>query len=230
MTKTALLATSAMLALSAGTASAATNTMFVRGVAPHHVVFGVTPGSGTLYDQNINDNGVGIVSQNFNSSVSIYDSQGADDFTVPKGHTWTIKEVDVSGVYFNGSGPATSEEVQFYKDKGGLPSGKALADCKNIVGADSGGSFAIKIPKGCKVKLGAGHYQVSVIANLGGVGAGGEWGWLTNNEVAKDPAAWQNQGGGFGICPTWGVMTTCIGAAGEGGDFAFALKGKDKKS
>jgi len=229
MTKTVLLATSAMLALSAGTASAAQqNTMFVRGAAPHHVIFGVTPGSGTLYDQNIADNSIGIVSQNFNSSVAQYDSQGADDFTVPKGHTWIIKEVDATGVYFNGSGPATSENVQFYKDKGGLPAGSPVAECDNIVGADSGGSFAIKIPKGCKVKLGAGHYQVSVIANLGGVGAGGEWGWLTNNTVHKDPSVWQNQGGGFGICPTWGNQINCIGNVGQGGDFAFALKGKDK--
>jgi hypothetical protein len=227
MTKTVLLATSAVLALSGGDACAtAQNTAIVRGVAPHHVIFGVAPGSKTLYDQNIGDSSVGIASQNLESSVSQYDSQGADDFTVPTGHTWIVKEVDATGVYFNGSGPATSENVQFYKDKGGLPKGKPLAECDSVIGSDTLGVFAITLPKKCKVSLPAGHYQVSVAANLNG---GGEWAWLTNNTVVGDPAAWQNEGGGFGFCPTWDVMTTCFGDVGEGGDFAFALKGMDEK-
>ena len=66
----------------------------------------------TLYDQNSNDTGSAINSQNYTSSTfSAYDDQGADDFTIPKGEHWTITEVDVTGQYFNGTGRATSEDV-----------------------------------------------------------------------------------------------------------------------
>ncbi|HEV8692354.1 MAG TPA: hypothetical protein VGQ91_18760, partial [Ideonella sp.] len=47
---------------------------------------GVKPAQGpdaTLYDQNNDDNGIGIVSQNFEATFDAYDAQGADDFAVP---------------------------------------------------------------------------------------------------------------------------------------------------
>src|ERR1700731_3221642 len=69
-----------------------------------------------LYNQNSNDEGIAIVSQNFTSGSSgaVFDSQGADDFVVPAGHKWTVGEVDVTGVYSNGKGPASSENVFFF--------------------------------------------------------------------------------------------------------------------
>jgi hypothetical protein len=38
-------------------------------------------------------------------------------------------------------------------------------------------------------------------------------------------AAWQNPGGGFGVCPNWASLEGCLG---YGPDLLFALKGKDK--
>jgi len=176
-----------------------------------------------LYNQNDNDALVGIVSQNFETDFDAYDSQGADDFKVKTGVTWKVKEVDVTGVYFNGSGLAVSENVTFYKDAGGLP-GAIKKAYTGVVGADNGtGSFAITLPTA--TKLLSGKYWVSVQANMD-FGVGGEWGWETRTLQHKNPAAWQNPGDGFATgCTTWGNMQTCIGPLGEGPDFMFALQG-----
>ncbi len=220
MTKTVLLASAAILVMG-GAASAATHPSLVAHVPAHHVVSGVAPGSTTLYDQNGNDNGVGLVSQNFESTFDAYDAQAADDFQVPSGHKWKVKEVDVTGVYFNGYGPATSVNIFVYKNKGGLP-GSLKTECDNVnIANDAGGSFTIKLPKSCKISLKAGTYWLSVQANLA-FSQGGEWGWEGNSVQTGNAYAWQNPGGGFGLCTTWG--TECLG---YGPDFMFALKGKD---
>jgi hypothetical protein len=222
MNKTVLLAAAAVLAISAGSASAAGPVVSSKGFDVHATRL-TTPSAGlkVLYSQNSNNGGTGIVSQQFGSSYPQLFSQGADDFIVPTGSTWKVKEVDVTGVYFNGPGPATSENVYFYKDKRGLP-GALKTSYMNIVGADNGGSFTIKIPT---TRLRAGHYWVSVQANLAFAGgAGGEWGWEDTTAVLNNPSAWQNPPGGFGVgCTTWGVTSTCLGL---GTDFMFALKGK----
>jgi hypothetical protein len=225
-----LLASAAALALSVASASAASHAALTSKGSHHfarHVVHSTPSGLQTLVDQNENDTGIGIVSQNFDMSSEQYDSQGADDFIVPKGVTWVIKEVDVTGVYFNGSGPATSENILIYADDHGLP-GKLVAEVDNLKGDDNLGSFSIDLGKK-SIKLTHGKYWLSVVANLGGVGNGGQWGWETNAvQNGKHPAAWQNQGGGFGVCPTWGVMQNCIGSYGEGPDFMFELKGRKR--
>jgi hypothetical protein len=219
MTKTVLLASAAIFVMG-GAASAATHPGLVAHVPAHQIV-SAAPGSTTLYDQNNNDNGVGLVSQNFETTFDAYDAQGADDFKVPTGHKWKVKEIDVTGVYFNGYGPATSVNVFVYKNKGGLPSGAPKVECDNVSVGSNTGSFAIKLPKSCKISLKAGTYWLSVQANLA-FGAGGEWGWEGNAVQTGSAYAWQNPNGGFGLCTTWG--TECLG---YGPDFMFALKGKD---
>ena len=219
---TALLLGTAAILATASVAIAGPSTITHK--TAHRFISGNPPGSATLYDQNGNDGGTGVSSQNFESSFDAYDDQGADDFVVPSGHTWTVKEVDITGVYYNGYGPAASETVYFYKNKGGLP-GKLAAECDGVAGSDNGsGSFTIKIPKSCKVKLKAGTYWVSVQANMDFL-SGGQWGWEVNSVQNGNASAWQNPGGGFGVCPTWGTTLSCIG---YGPDYMFALKGKDK--
>ncbi|HEY6578836.1 MAG TPA: hypothetical protein VIY09_05900 [Rhizomicrobium sp.] len=223
MTKSVLLAAAAVLALSGG-AFAAPHASMTAGtnVKPPLPPIGHTPLK-SLYSQNSSEGATAIDSQNFSSSFAQYDDQGADDFIVPKKKTWEIGEVDVTGEYYNGSGPATSENVFFYKDASGIP-GKPVASFMDVVGTDNAGSFTIVLPK--KAKLKSGHYWVSVQANLGGVGAGGEWGWFLTSVQHNDASEWQNQGGGFGVCPTWGTTQSCVG---YGPDFMFDLKGKAKK-
>jgi hypothetical protein len=192
--------------------------------APSHV----NPDA-VLYSQEGTDSGIGIVSQNFESTFDIYDSQAADDFKVPGGTTWVVNEVDVIGVYFNGAGLARDENVTFYKGKKHLP-GAVVGSTQTVAGADNGtGSFNIMLPTKVKLKGGTGsgvQYWVSVQANMD-FSVGGEWGWENQTTVVGDPAAWENPGGGFGIgCTTYTQETTCI-PDGQG-DHMFVIKGKVK--
>jgi len=176
--------------------------------------------TGVLYSQNDNDNGVGIVSQNFEAEFDVFDSQDADDFVVPDtGHPWQITGVTVTGVYFNGSGPAASETVTLYKDANGVPGD--VVNTQTVVGTDSGGSFTIPL---AKFALPRGHYWVSVQANMD-FNSGGEWAWETRNGQNGTAAVWQNPADGFGTgCTTWMTMVTCI-PSGEGPDLMFSLSG-----
>jgi hypothetical protein len=230
MTRTALLCSaSALMFCAAGTTLAAERARpatHLRGEV--HRVIAAVPGAVTLYDQNSDDNGMPIISSNFTDEFDEFDSYGSDDFIVPPGHKWTIKQVEVTGTFSTAgdNGPAESEKVLFYKDSGGLP-GKLVAKCDTIEGKDNQGSFAIKLPNSCKVKLKGGQkYWVSVVANIN-FSCCGEWEWETRNTENGNPAAWENPNGGFGSCRDWDAMTSCIGSYGEGPDFMFALKGED---
>ena len=198
-------------AASAGRSPQATHHGLAK-AAPH------VPGV-VLYSQNDNDAGVGVTSQNFEASLDAYDNSAADDFT-STGGGWKIKNVTVTGVYFNGYGPATSETVTVYKDAGGLPG--AVKGSKTKVGNDSGGSFSIGLGKK-GIRVAAGHYWVGVVANMD-FSAGGQWGWETRSVQSGSPAAWENPGGGFGVgCTTWAPLMTCLG---YGPDMMFSLGGR----
>lgn len=178
---------------------------------------------GTIYSQRDNDNGIGIVSQNFEATYDAYDSQGADDFKIKNSTGATVKRVFVDGVYFGGVGPANNIHVTFYKNASGHP-GAVKKDYPTQSYSDltGTGTFSIPIPG---LKLAKGTYWVSVYVNMD-FGVGGEWGWNTNNTIRNKPSNWQNPGNGFSTgCSTWGVTTTCI-PSGEGGDFSFSLVGR----
>ena len=67
-----------------------------------------------LYDQYDNMGTSSIPSQDFETALDNYDSQGADDFVVPAGETWNITEVDVYGDYSAGSAGSESFHVFIY--------------------------------------------------------------------------------------------------------------------
>jgi hypothetical protein len=195
-----------------------------------HITFPLK-GATVLYDQSEADNGVGIVSQNFEDSFDVYDSAGRDDFTVPAGQKWKISQVGVSGAYFNGSGPATSFGVTVWViSRDGThriygETGKPFKDdlAWTIIYLNNGGTDPGPIiVKGGKKGQ---KYQISVQAEMD-YNTGGEWAWNTNNTVRGNPSEWENPGDGFATgCTDWTVTTTCV-PSGEGGDFAFALYGK----
>ena len=220
MTKTVLFATAAVLALSVGAASA--KPVVSQHGTKAHALKGADRSAGVLYDQSNNDSGIGIVSQNFESSFDIYDAMAADDFTVPKGSKWKVSEVDAFGVYFNGSGPARDENVTFYKDDNGSVGAEVAS--YTVAGTDNFGSFTIPIKKALKLKKGT--YWVSVQANLD-FSAGGEWGWENQSTSEGTPAQWINPGDGFGTgCTSWSQENVCI-PDGQG-DHMFTIRGTSR--
>jgi len=187
--------------------------------------------AGTIYNQRDNDNGIGITSQNFESSLDAYDTQGADNFKIKTGAT--VKRVIVDGIYYNNAGcdnptpcgPAASVHVTFYKNGAGNQPGAVKADypAQSYTDLSGGtGTLSVAVPG---LKLKTGKYWVSVYVNMDFATAS-QWGWNTNNTVRGFASKWQNPGDGFSTgCTTYQDTTVCI-PSGEGGDFSFALVGK----
>src|SRR5215204_2224700 len=174
-----------------------------------------------LYDQYDNDSLAATSTQNFEADFDAFDDELADDFIVPGGDTWNVSQVDVAGQYFNGFGPMTSANVNFYSDSSGLP-GSQVATRPNLTVGDSGGSLTIGIPT--PVVLASGHYWVSVQANMD-FAVGGQWGFDDRLVQSNAEAAWQNPGGGFGVCPTWGGRHSTCGIDPGVPDQVFRLSG-----
>ena len=193
------------------------------------------------FDQSANQDGLAIISQNFESGFDQYDSQAADDFAVTKNCKGqakaTAKSIMVSnvtafGIYFNGSGPVDSFNVTFYANRHSAP-GRVVKQCDSQpYTSNAQGGFQIDLakidnPKATCVKKDLKLqpktvYWVSVQANMD-FSAGGEWGWNTVTSGTGTPAMWENPGDGFGSgCTTYTTLTACI-ANGEGGNLAFQI-------
>jgi hypothetical protein len=162
------------------------------------------------------DSGYAVDSQNYESHYDSYDAVGADDVSFKNTHC-KVRRIDLFGRYYNGSGPAASENVTFYQDAGGYP-GQAF-NSQTAVGSDDAGNFVIYLSQ---VNLRSHHtYWVSVQVNMN-FSPGGQWGWENTYIQKGSPAQWQNPGDGWGTgCTTWQSVQTCRGAPGP--DLMFAL-------
>jgi hypothetical protein len=197
----------------AGTASAHSN--LGSAVAHHAASNHIAPApKGICYTNNTTGNGTGVTSANYSDDPAD-NTSGAVDFTVKK--KCTIGTVTTSGIYYNGSGPAASVDFLVYKNKKGEP-GKIVNEQDNLSYTDSSGTGDL----GVKVKpihLKKGKYFAAVVAEMT-LSDGGQWGWdLTNTQLGA-PDQWENEGGGFGVCPTWGDVLTCVGV---GNDFMLTI-------
>jgi hypothetical protein len=171
-----------------------------------------------LYDQYDNASANVTSSQDF--EFDPFDDELADDFVVPGGQTWNVDTVEADGVYFNGPGPAASFNVRFYLDSGGLP-GTLVTERTGSAYVQGGSTFSITLSP--PATLAAGTYWVSVQARLD-FSPLGQWGWTDRTLQSNQGAAWQNPGGGWGVCPTWTRKTICIPTAG-GPDQVYRLLG-----
>jgi hypothetical protein len=172
-----------------------------------------------LYDQYDNSSGIATFSGTL-VDFPDFNADLADDFVVPSGETWNVESVDADGVYFNGPGPATDFNVFFYTDSGGLPGTQVYSALAQSY-AQVGTTFTITLVT--PAVLTEGTYWVEVQGNTT-FAIEGQWGWSDRTVQSNGPAAWQNPGGGFGICPAWTVKTVCIPTAG-GPDQVYRLNG-----
>lgn len=172
-----------------------------------------------LYDQYNNNGPNATLSATF-TDFPTFSADLADDFVVPAGQTWNISSIDADGVYFNGPGPASSFNVFIYANNGTLP-GTQVFSATNISISQVGTTFTANLsPAAC---LTEGTYWIEIQANMT-FGTQGEWGWTDRTVQSNNSAAWQNTGGGFGVCPTWMAKLICIPTA-SGPDCVYRLNG-----
>lgn len=178
-----------------------------------------------LYDQTDNAGLNSATSQDFEPAFDEFDNQAADDFVIPAlDVAWTVEQIEVSGAYFNGSGPARAVNVWFYQDAAGLP-GTQVYEALGLVPIDPGalGNFTIDLT--VSAVLPAGTYWVSVQGVLD-FGVEGQWGWLERTVQSNSESAWRNPLDGFLTpCADWGPRVTSCGIGGPDPDFVFRLNG-----
>jgi hypothetical protein len=171
-----------------------------------------------LYDQYDNASAIGTFSSTF-TDFPEFSSDLADDFVVPTGQTWNVQSIDADGAYFLFNGPANSFNVFFYADNAGLP-GAQVYSATNQPFSIVGTTFSVTLPS--VAVLTEGTYWVEIQANMTFL-PNGAWLWRDRAVQSNQGAAWQNPGGGFGVCPTWAVKTTCVPTGGP--DQVFRLNG-----
>lgn len=176
-----------------------------------------------LYDQTDNAGLNGFPSQDFEALYDAYDDQGADDFVIPGGQTWTIQTIEVLGSY-SGTGPTPFVNVFFYDNAATLPGSQVYSAMGVAPTLDVGGNLTINLT--APAVLGSGAYWVSVQAAMD-FALGGQWFWSTRAVQSNSPYAWQNPGGGFGVgCLTWGAgAATCGVGGGVEPDALYRLSG-----
>src|SRR6266545_2773249 len=172
-----------------------------------------------LYDQYNNNGPNATLSATF-TDFPTFSSDLADDFVVPGGETWNVQSIDADGVYFNGPGPATNWNVFIYTDSSTLP-GTLVYSTVNQPVSVVGTTFTVNLSPAAV--LSPGTYWIEIQANMT-FGTQGEWGWTNRTVQSNNGAAWQNPGGGFGICPTWNRKTICVPTA-SGPDCVYRING-----
>jgi hypothetical protein len=188
-----------------------------------HMIFAPPPPKApqvVLYDQYDNAAGTASLSATF-TDFPTFSSDLADDFVVPAGQTWNVQSIDADGLYFNGFGPATDWNVFIYANSGVLPGTQVYSTLHQAVTVN-GTTFTVNLSPAAV--LPAGTYWIEIQANMT-FGTQGEWGWTDRTALSNSPAAFQNPGGGLGICPSWAPkLATCIPTAG-GPDQVYRING-----
>ncbi len=162
-------------------------------------------------------------SQDFETANDAFDCEAADDFTV-SGGPWTVGVVKFIGAYWNGAGPATGFNIDFYNDAAGQPGAAPIFTYFNkpYTSVPSGTLFeyTVAIPN---TVLANGTYWISIQARMDFTGFG-QWGIVPNvPPQIQDERMWINPGGGFGSGTVW-VTGTTVWPTQAGRDWCFQLE------
>jgi hypothetical protein len=177
---------------------------------------------GVLYDQYDHVGSSGTTSQQFEAAYSAYTGYAADDFVVPPGGPWTVTQVEVAGSYSASGGPASAVNVFVGADVNSLP-GSVLVSRTGVIPflGPNPGDFVIPL---MPFRLSPGTYWISVQAVQNFIPAG-QWYWTNRTVTSNNAAAWENPGGGFGVCPSWGRRGATCGISPSEPDQVFRLLG-----
>ena len=169
----------------------------------------------------------GVPSQNFESSYDAYDSEAADDFTVPAGG-WSVSSVNFAitgGAGANAT--AATWNIKFYANAAGTP-GAVDPGCTYTAlpatgVAAAGGTAVVALPTSCT--LTAGVHWFSAQSNLD-AGTNGQTFWSNFAGAALGASTvFRNPGDGFGTgCTAFTPIATCA-VGGGNPNLIFQLTG-----
>jgi hypothetical protein len=186
-------------------------------------------GSVILLDQTSSPGTNGVLAmRNLDAGSEPYDSEIADDFSVPTGG-WAVSQVRIGTFYQNGPTPvtpSTAGNVTFYTNVAGAP-GSAVAGCTFTsipLSYDSATGYStLNLPTECA--LAEGSYWMAFSGDLsynaeeGGV-------YVAQQTVTTGaPPVWRNPGDGFGSgCANWSPLLSC--QFDSNGGMVFQLLGR----
>jgi hypothetical protein len=168
------------------------------------------------YSQLSLDTGVSNVSDKYEPVFHAYDNRAADDFVLTK--PCRVRSIDVIGTFYDGIGPAESEQVRLSYDNGGTP-GATIAS-QRVIGTYvfGGGSFHLVLHRPIRLPLGT--YWLSVRANVI-FEQSGQWGWNSIDHRVGALPVWKNPLDGYQTgCTTYQPLHVCLG---QDPDFSLGL-------
>ncbi|MFO1505635.1 MAG: hypothetical protein U1F23_00925 [Lysobacterales bacterium] len=187
------------------------------------------PASGSiLYDQTSGMTGAVIPADNWTLFYASYSTQGADDFVVPTGQTWTIESFYIPyGQQASATWLPSSADVLLIADDGsGHPTGAVVCVGTATAETASGSNFTFTLATPCMLPQGTYWLELAFDGVVNFTMAAG---WAVRSPVAGQPAQWQDPGHTYGTtCSTWGDFATCfptVPSSRLGGDFAFQILG-----
>ena len=154
------------------------------------VLLGQADNAGPFLDNEL------VNAQNFSGiAFDSFDTQTADDFSVPDNETWLISEVTIGGA--GADTDLTAADISFHAaDNGNLP-GSLIAEFYQLPALDDG-SGNLTVALSDPLILPAGSYWIS-FAGVLNFYDGGQWFATTHDREHGESYAWKNSGGGWKI-------------------------------
>ena len=140
------------------------------------------------------------------------------------GDAGLICSIDIEGRYTEGApglpgDPNGAVQLTIYNDDNGVPGSVRYEETfPGSVDADGDANFTLEPSQVIEATLNPDtRYWISVAVVME-FGLGGQWFWGSAEDTNDNAALWQNPGGGFGVCPTWGTFADCGVGGGLGPD------------
>lgn len=170
------------------------------------------------------------VSQDFEPAFDSRDTEGADDFVIPKSDEWFIDSVMAHGKHLGAENSPTAFRVTFYRDENGLP-GTVIDGRESTDFSPYAGRTVINL--GSPVFLEPGTYWMSIVAvmtsNIDAPGDASRWFWGFNDDGPfGSPAVFKSPGGGWPEfdCTAFDTFAGCgMPANVHGQGFSFQING-----
>lgn len=182
------------------------------------------PASGaTLWNQTDHAAGRGTPSS---LQTTVFQSWAGDDFAVPSGERWRVKQVNVDGSYAGSALPVEVFVRFFTSTANGLPDTQVAADTYSPPSGLSDPDFAIPLdtPAGLR---GGRTYWLVVQAVYSPPYGQGQWFWTDRTVKRRNGAAWLNPQDGFGTgCTSWGRRAAICRIDPTAPDQIFNLAGR----